>query len=403
MCEQCAASNKLPPQLTLAISGSEAAPCAAPRLTAQIRSSVSANNKAEPGERKEVSILFADIKGSMELIAERDPEEAQSILDPALALMIEAVHHYDGTVCQVMGDGIMALFGAPLALEDHAVRACHAALHLQRMIENYATDLRGRLGVDVQVRVGLNSGEAVVRGIVTDVRHEYTAVGQTAHLAARMEQLARPGTTLMAQSTATAVGRLFESRPLGPVPVKGLTEPVHVFELLSARRISTHSGVAAAKPGGLSSFVGRDAEMLQIAKALDRVAEGRGQVIALVGEPGIGKSRLAYEVIRSGTPWAGWRLRAGRSPTELRPPSCPSRRFCAPSLISRTPIVSGMFATRSSRGSPCLAMATQTCSPPFFGCWTSSSKIRKVLRGLNWIRPFVGKERSMRLSAWCSS
>jgi class 3 adenylate cyclase/tetratricopeptide (TPR) repeat protein len=312
ICERCAASSEQPPRLALAISAREAIPCAAPRLTAQIGSHVSANNKAEPGERKEVSVLFADIKGSMELIAERDPEEAQSILDPALALMIDAVHRYDGTVCQVMGDGIMALFGAPLAQEDHAVRACHAALHLQRMIEDYATDLRGRLGVDVQVRVGLNSGEVVVRGIVTDVRHEYSAVGQTAHLAARMEQLARPGTILMTQSTATAVDGLFESRPLGPVPVKGLTEPMHVFELLSARHIPTPSDIAAAKPGGLSSFVGRDAEMSQIAKALDRVAEGRGQVIALVGDPGIGKSRLAYEVIRSCTP-GGWMAFEGRA------------------------------------------------------------------------------------------
>ena len=207
-CARCAAKNEQLP-LASAFSAREPIPCAAPRLTAQIGSPASTSDQAEPGERKEVSVLFADIKGSMELIAERDPEEAQLILDPALALMIDAVHHYDGTVCQVMGDGIMALFGAPLAQEDHAVRACHAALYLQKKIEDYATDLRGRFGVDVQVRVGLNSGEVVVRGIVTDVRREYTAVGQAAHVAARMEQLARPGTILMAQPTAAGVGALF--------------------------------------------------------------------------------------------------------------------------------------------------------------------------------------------------
>jgi class 3 adenylate cyclase/tetratricopeptide (TPR) repeat protein len=246
----------------------------------------------------------------MELIAERDPEEAQQILDPALALMIDAVHHYDGTVCQVMGDGIMALFGAPLAQEDHAVRACHAALYLQKKIEDYATDLRGRLGVDVQVRVGLNSGEVVVRGIVTDVRREYTAVGQAAHVAARMEQLARPGTILMAQPTAAGVGALFDSRSIGPVPVKGLADPIHVFELIAARQIPPSSRIAAGKPGGLSPFIGRDAEMAQIGKTIERVKEGRGQAIALVGEPGIGKSRLAYEVIRSCEGWVALEGRA---------------------------------------------------------------------------------------------
>jgi class 3 adenylate cyclase/tetratricopeptide (TPR) repeat protein len=246
----------------------------------------------------------------MELIAERDPEEAQLILDPALALMMDAVHRYDGTVSQVMGDGIMALFGAPLALEDHAVRACHAALDLQRKIEDYANDLRNRLGVDVQVRVGLNSGEVVVRGIVTDVRREYTAVGQAAHVAARMEQLARPGTILMAQPTAIAVGSLFDSRPIGPVPIKGLAEPMDVFELVAARYMPPASRIAAAKPGGLSPFVGRDAEMAQVGNVIDRVVQGHGQAIALVGEPGIGKSRLAYEVIES---CKGWMALEGRA------------------------------------------------------------------------------------------
>jgi class 3 adenylate cyclase len=309
ICDQCAAASEQSVS-SLAFSLREAIPCASPRLTTQAEVPRS-TNKADPGERKEVSVVFADIKGSMELIAERDPEDAQSILDPALALMMDAVHRYDGTVSQVMGDGIMALFGAPLAQEDHAVRACHAALHLQKMIENYATDLRSRLGVDVQVRIGINSGEVVVRGIVTDVRREYTAVGQTAHLAARMEQLARPGTILIAQPTAIAVGNLFESRALGPVPVKGLTEPVNVFELLFAWDSQTASGLAKAKPGGLSSFVGRTIEMSEIGAALDSVREGRGQLVALVGEPGIGKSRLAYEAIKS-SHCDGWMTLEGR-------------------------------------------------------------------------------------------
>src|SRR5437899_2443115 len=145
------------------------------------------------GERKQVTVLFADLKGSMELLADRDPEEARKILDPILERMMEAVHRYEGTVNQVMGDGIMALFGAPLAHEDHAVRACYAALRMQESLKRYADDMRRAHGVEVQIRVGLNSGEVVVRAVGSDLRMDYTAVGQTTHLAARMQQLAPPG------------------------------------------------------------------------------------------------------------------------------------------------------------------------------------------------------------------
>src|SRR5499425_827150 len=152
------------------------------------------NSKAAlEGERKQVTVLFADLKGSMELLADRDPEEARQILDPVLELMMEAVHRYEGTVNQVMGDGIMALFGAPLAHEDHAVRACYAALRMQETVHQYGEAMRRTQGVEVQIRVGLNSGEVVVRSIGSDLRMDYTAVGQMTHLAARMEQLAAPG------------------------------------------------------------------------------------------------------------------------------------------------------------------------------------------------------------------
>jgi len=144
------------------------------------------------GERKRVTVLFADLKGSMELLADRDPEEARKILDPVLERMMEAVHRYEGTVNQVMGDGIMALFGAPLAHEDHAIRACYAALRMQESVKRYAEEVRRTEGIPIQIRVGLNSGEVVVRSIGSDLRMDYTAQGQTTHLAARMEQLARP-------------------------------------------------------------------------------------------------------------------------------------------------------------------------------------------------------------------
>src|SRR3989441_7909636 len=149
------------------------------------------------GERKQVTVLFADLKSSMELLADRDPEDARKILDPVLELMIEAVHRYEGTVNQVMGDGIMALFGAPLALEDHAVRACYAALRMQQGVKQYAEEVRRSEGVAIQIRVGLNAGEVVVRSIGSDLRMDYTAVGQTTHLAARMQQLATPGSILL--------------------------------------------------------------------------------------------------------------------------------------------------------------------------------------------------------------
>src|SRR5262249_31812513 len=153
------------------------------------------------GERKQVTVLFADLKGSMELLADRDPEEARKILDPVLELMMDAVHHYEGTVNQVMGDGIMALFGAPIAHEDHAVRACYAALRMQEAVTRYAEGLRREEGVTIRIRVGLNSGDVVVRAIGSDLHMDYTAVGQTTHLAARMEQLAEPGTVLLPLAT----------------------------------------------------------------------------------------------------------------------------------------------------------------------------------------------------------
>src|SRR5262249_29565508 len=141
------------------------------------------------GERKQVTVLFADVRGSMELLADRDPEEARRLLDPVLERMMEAVHRYEGTVNQVMGDGIMALFGAPLAHEDHAVRACYAGLWMQDAVRRFADELRRQHGLDVQIRVGMNSGEVVVRSIGSDLRMDYSAVGRTTHLAARMEQL----------------------------------------------------------------------------------------------------------------------------------------------------------------------------------------------------------------------
>jgi class 3 adenylate cyclase/tetratricopeptide (TPR) repeat protein len=256
------------------------------------------------GERKQVTVLFADLKGSMELLADRDPEEARQILDPVLERLIEAVHRYEGTVNQVMGDGIMALFGAPVAHEDHAVRACYAALRMQESVSRYGDQTQRSHGVPLQIRVGLNSGEVVVRSIGNDLRMDYTAVGQTTHLAARMEQMARPGSVLLTGDTLRLAEGYVEVRSLGPVPVRGLPDPVPVFELTGRGAARTRLRVAATR--GLTRFVGRDAETAALHRALDQVRGGRGQVVALVGEPGIGKSRLVWELTHSHRV-EGWR------------------------------------------------------------------------------------------------
>jgi class 3 adenylate cyclase/tetratricopeptide (TPR) repeat protein len=249
------------------------------------------------GERKQVTVLFADLKGSMELLADRDPEEARKLLDPVLEHMMEAVHRYEGTVNQVMGDGIMALFGAPVAHEDHAVRACYAALRMQQAVQRYGDGVFRTYGVPIRIRVGLNSGEVVVRAIGSDLHMDYTAVGQTTHLAARMEQMANPGTILMTADTLHLSEGFVQIQPLGATPVKGLAGPVEIFELTGASAVRSRLQAAAAR--GLTSFVGRDTEMDTLFAALEQAKAGKGQVVAVVGEPGVGKSRLYWEFTHS--------------------------------------------------------------------------------------------------------
>jgi class 3 adenylate cyclase/tetratricopeptide (TPR) repeat protein len=245
------------------------------------------------GERKHVSVLFADLKGSMELLADRDPEDARRLLDAVLERMIEAVHHYEGTVNQVMGDGIMALFGAPIAHEDHAIRAAYAALRMQQSVKEYAEELHRSLGIPVHIRVGLNSGEVVVRSIGSDLHMDYTAVGQTTHLAARLEQMAMPGTILAPADALALIEGYVLTRGLGPRPVKGLDTPLEVYEIVGASPIRSRLHAAAAR--GLTRFVGRAPELHQLTLARDRARAGSGQLVAVVGDPGVGKSRLYWE------------------------------------------------------------------------------------------------------------
>jgi class 3 adenylate cyclase/tetratricopeptide (TPR) repeat protein len=283
-----------------AAAGEESAsrsPHPGPDIPRHLAERVLTSREALEGERKRVTVLFADLKGSMELLADRDPEEARQLLDPLLDRMMEAVHRYEGTVNQVLGDGIMALFGAPVAHEDHAVRACYAALRMQQSATAYADEIQRTHGVPVQIRVGLNSGEVVVRSIGSDLHMDYTAVGQTTHLAARMEQMAKPGSALLTADTLRLAEGHVDVRPIGPVPIRGLTDPVEVFELTGAAPTRTRLEVGAAR--GLTRFVGRDAEMSQLHEALTQAATGQGQIVALVGEAGVGKSRLVWELVRS--------------------------------------------------------------------------------------------------------
>jgi len=262
-----------------------------------IAEKILSSRHALQGERKHVTVLFADLKSSMEILADRDAEDARRVLDAVLERMMEAVHHYEGTVNQVMGDGIMALFGAPIAHEDHAVRACYAALRMQHRVMEYAEELHRNHGVPIHIRIGLNSGEVIVRSIGNDLHMDYTAVGQTTHVAARMEQMAMPGTILMPPDTLGLVEGYVLTRALGPRPVKGLAAAVEVYEVTGVSPIRSRLHAAAAR--GLTRFVGRDPEMGQLSVALGRARSGSGQLVAVVGDPGVGKSRLYWEFTRS--------------------------------------------------------------------------------------------------------
>jgi class 3 adenylate cyclase/tetratricopeptide (TPR) repeat protein len=257
------------------------------------------------GERKQVTVLFADLKDSTELIRGLDPEAAQQLLDPAIHIMMEAVHRFEGTVNQVLGDGIMALFGAPIAHEDHALRACYAALAMQAAMQPYTAEVRRSRGLELRMRVGLNAGEVVVRAIGNDLHMDYSAVGETTVLAARMEQTATPGSIRLPAATLRLVEGLVQVTALGPVPVKGLLEPVEVCELTGVSSLRRRLQAAVAR--GLTRFVGREQELAAMHQAMARAGTGHGQVVAIVGEAGVGKSRLVYEGVHSHH-MQGWRV-----------------------------------------------------------------------------------------------
>ncbi len=243
------------------------------------------------GERKHVTVLFADVTASMAVLTSHDAEEAATLFDQVVEYMVEAVYRWEGTVVQVLGDGIMALFGAPLAQEDHAIRACYAALRMQERIAAYGDDVQRTHGLPILIRVGLSSGEVVLRPLGPDPS-ALSAVGQTVHVASRLEQLAKPGTILVSAETAALGTNHVRTRALGPVNVKGLAHSVEVFEVLGgvSSMVRTESGRRVPPP-----LIGREPELRQLTSAFDLVSQGAGRLVAVEGEAGIGKSRLIRE------------------------------------------------------------------------------------------------------------
>jgi class 3 adenylate cyclase len=253
------------------------------------------SKSALEGERKQVTVLFADVKGSMELAEQVDPEEWHRILDGFFGILADGVHRFEGTINQYTGDGIMALFGAPIAHEDHAQRACYSALHLQDAIRAYANELRVDRGLSFAVRIGLNSGEVVVGKIGDDLRMDYTAQGHTVGLAQRMEQVAEPGRTYVTAETEALVRGYFELEDLGSSKVGVGSAPVSIFALVGTGSVRTR--LDRSRSRGFSKFVGREGERGVLEAALEQALQGRGRVVGLVAEAGIGKSRLCAEFL----------------------------------------------------------------------------------------------------------
>ena len=246
------------------------------------------------GERKSITALFVDIKGSTDLIADLDPEEARAIVDPTLQLMMDAVHRYEGYVAQALGDGIFALFGAPIAHEDHPQRALYAALLMQDESRKRAEQLRREKGINVQLRVGVNTGEVVLRSIRKDDLHtDYVPVGQSTNLASRMESLATPGSILVSEQTYKLTEGYFEFKALGQAQIKGFAEPLNIYEVAGVGPLRTKLQLSVRR--GLARFVGRQSELEQLQRALESAKAGHGQIAGVMGEPGVGKSRLFYE------------------------------------------------------------------------------------------------------------
>ncbi|MBC8394487.1 MAG: AAA family ATPase, partial [Deltaproteobacteria bacterium] len=261
------------------------------------------------GERKLVTVFFADVANYTSISEKLDPEEVHQIMDGAFKILMDEIHKYEGTINQFTGDGVMALFGAPVSHEDHAQRACYAALSIQKAMGEYGDKIEKDTGIEFKMRVGLNSGPVIVGAIGDDLRMDYTAVGDTTNIGSRMESMARPGTILVSGNTHRLVRDFFEFESLGKIEVKGKKEPQEAFELIKTGEVETRIGASIAK--GLTRFVGRKNSMAALLDAFDKVKSGSGQVVGLLGEAGVGKSRLLLEM-RNMLPQGEYRYLEGR-------------------------------------------------------------------------------------------
>jgi class 3 adenylate cyclase/tetratricopeptide (TPR) repeat protein len=289
-CHQCGQSLAQPPTPAARFASPQS--YTPPHLAEKILTS----RTALEGERKQVTVLFADVSGFTSISEKLDPEEVHQLMNRAFALMLGEVHRYEGTINQFLGDGVMALFGAPIAREDHAQRAVHAALGMHRVLQGYGAELQRTRGIAFRVRIGLNTGLVVVGSIGDNLRMDYTAVGDTTNLAARMVNMAAPEQILVAEDTHKAVSGYFVTRPLGAQVIKGKAAPVNAYEVVRARGLRTRLEVGAER--GLTPFVGREHELTLLQERWAEARAGKGQVICLMGEAGIGKSRLLLEFQR---------------------------------------------------------------------------------------------------------
>jgi class 3 adenylate cyclase/tetratricopeptide (TPR) repeat protein len=247
------------------------------------------------GERKLVTVLFADVANFTTISEKLDPEEIHGIMDGCFKILMDEIHKYEGTINQFTGDGVMALFGAPLAHEDHAIRACHASLAIQHALTDYGEKLKKTCGIDFKMRIGLNSGPVVVGAIGDDLRMDYTAIGDTINLASRMESTAQPGAILVSGHTQRLAKDFFTFSSLGgPLQVKGKEEPQDAYELIEASEVKTR--LEASAVAGLTRFVGRAKEMETLHDALEKARSGSGQIVGIIGEAGVGKSRIIFEM-----------------------------------------------------------------------------------------------------------
>jgi len=289
-CHQCGQALAPPPAPAIRFASPQS--YTPPHLAEKILTS----RTALEGERKQVTVLFADVSGFTSIAERLDPEEVHQLMNRAFELILGEVHRYEGTINQFLGDGVMALFGAPIAHEDHAQRAVHAALGMHRVLHRYGAELQRTRGITFRVRMGLNTGLVVVGSIGDNLRMDYTAVGDTTNLAARMVNLAEPGQVVIAEDTHRIVSGYFVTRPLGAQVIKGKVVPVNAYEVVRTRGLRTRLEVGAER--GLTPFVGRESELSLLQERWAEARAGRGQVVGLMGEAGIGKSRLLWEFQR---------------------------------------------------------------------------------------------------------